>query len=417
MEIPNTLNEGIPLPFYSENFLETDFDNVSLPRQNFCEYFLYALRSRIIHDPIFANYVQENPVDVIYHVKRFKKYNQVYIGMQGIVNENQIIKEVGENFSPLKGPQFSFYSEEWFEEIVDNYLTKNFNYCVLLSSSYSLTNDQDNMEIPLWWYRKLIPVLPYSGLIAEIIDKKYDIKIEDQKVYINMITDSSGNSGVTTIPKDTRILEDVLEGGTPALKYRYMSDYGDYNTYSADFSRILEHIRKTIMNMFISGAMILLDNDPIIANWNLIPYILIDSDFNIITIPNLYIPNWKDYRLIAYDGAFETLLRQSLYRINSWNYGLIFLDYHQSNLVLYRLSQKMFELDLDQNPIVYGSVVILPVITYQRAAEFADLIDKVIANDNSIVQIKFVPDDDSTRIGKYYDLEKKSSIVVEIIPD
>lgn len=421
MSFSEANSSGILLPFYAEeyDYSVNQEKAVSLPRQNFVTYFLFALRTRIRTSPIAASELIETGAWIDFSWIKQEKYIQIAVLYNQVHHEDSLKPRVGLDYLPLLETEISASIPSWFEEVVDAELDSHFNYAVLLSDKYALRPSDPDCEPPLWWLQTLLPRLPWRQLIEEALatSSEYDVFVQDDRVYINMISNSSENvsrnSGISSVPAGTRILEDAIEGGTTALAYRDLPDYGDYAHYYERFEKIQLHAIAYILRIFDQGALPLFSDDSLIARWNLVPLVHYAAG-RFEKVNTFYIPAWEDIRITGYDGVFKTLYRQSEYMAGTVEANLVYFYSYDKNWIVYNLANKVQEIIPAGTLIMDNAIAVMTIADYKTAVQIADLIEEL--RDSATVKMvkQAVSETDSTAVGKYYDLQRKTFVVISI---
>jgi hypothetical protein len=254
-------------------------------------------------------------------------------------------------------------------------------------------------------------------LVQEALNtsSEFEIFVEDSRVYINLISNSPANiarnSGISSIPAGTRILEQVQEGGLTALAYRDLPDYGDYSEYAVRFEKISQHAIEYILNVFDQGALPLFSDDSLISRWNLVPLVHFAAG-RMEKVQSFYVPAWQDIRITGYNGVFSTLYRQSKYMAGTIEANLLYLYTGDRKWVIYNLANKFRELTGSGTLILDNAIAVLTVTDYSTAVKLADLIEEMRNSEGIKTVSRTVSETDSTAIGKYYDLQRKSFVVI-----
>lgn len=354
------MDYGVALPFYVENYLE-DINpaHKKTPAQNYTPYDLFALKSKIEHDPLYVDYSKKHrcTIGFDYHYRNLLLY--VHIG----------IVELGENDDEETS------SPEWFKKLVYYYLNTHADYVVVYSDAYPIVNP----DIPYWWLQYVLPYLDMDRMVRNVF---YPEQLEDDttkiapydhfyahgKIYVKFIDFEDPN---TFFNPDRA---DVTEIGDPAKLRKNHLPRGDYALYLERYTNLKDEIETAVKTLYKIGALpIKSEEQKLINDWSLKPLV---STNGIHQKSSLYFPNWNDERLTSYDGSFNLIKRQLRYYNKQCDYRIVFIHLHgnpdrkKTERIMYDLSQKFgkkeFYLDHD--------FVGLEVESKEEAVEIADRI-------------------------------------------
>ena|SRR5438132_5472827 len=123
-------------PFYRER--GTNYPgraDALMPGQNFKEHALYMLRTRIEHDPMYAEYANRYSTSLAFR----NRPNGDRISIEIVIHR------VEESRPDTEYRSVEVVSPEWLQHLVDKWVNKHAEYAVLFSDEYEVK------DVPAWW--------------------------------------------------------------------------------------------------------------------------------------------------------------------------------------------------------------------------------------------------------------------------
>lgn len=327
-------------------------NGVKMPGQNFHEYQLLSLRTRVAHDPKFAQFAIEHGAELVY-LPAIKGDR---------VSMELVIRKLGEYIPEKDYQEVEILRPDWLQELVDKWVVKNVDYSVIISDQYPIE------EIPNWWLAEVMPNIDLTNLIQDVwfsnddrLAEDYDVFYQGGAIYIQLVDDTKDHSGPYT-PS----ISDFMYTGDRVVK-RGESSYGDHADAHIRYDNLHIAVYYHLVNLYKLGMMSLPQNSHIIKDWNLAPYI---------NGKGLYFPSWCDVRIYHYDGMVNLLQRQLKSHQSQWDYQNVYYYIGNNNLIKHYVVQYLQHYS---NDIIrfYDGIIPVKVSNYKDAIIIANQIDYI----------------------------------------
>lgn len=410
---------GAITPFYKDKTKLNPVGWEPYPGQNYTEYHLFSLRTRVEADPTYASYNAENATNIGFR----NVYMEGFDGTPGVIRVFLVIEKMGEedyvkNVVPTEPMRVVTVKPEWIQEVTDRHLNRYRDYCVVLTDQYPVSL---NNPLPAWWINEMLPRLNIRKILLEAwydgvenpadeIDS-YDYFFENGNIYIRLINPYQDFTG-----EYSPALGEKLSTGEQVVQ-RQVATYGDYSTYSLRYHSLQKAIIKTLKDYYRKGVLALESDDPIINRWKLTPLEDWEREAQAIggaQSQGLYIPAWQDIRLTSYDGYIPLLRRQMDSSEGQWDYLKLFL-YIGTNAMIHHAISHVNNISGRGTLITQNTTALFDVSSYDDAIAVADSVSMILDEvQGSSVRRPYVLSSRSKELGVnetvYYDATRSQLI-------
>lgn len=378
---------GVPLPFYREYGLENPDGKTLMEGQNYGEHQLFALRTRLEHDPLYADLSTREGTKIT-----FRRYPSD-IGMRVHLQISSV---------DVKSGDIYYLTPPWLEDRVKYWLDQHKDYFTLISDQYPIVLER---HIPSWWLREIISKINVKALLREaLIDEMgddgryldltpYDFFYEDGRLYIRLIDhNNKDNVGVWTS-------NEPLESGERAFK-RLDVNYGDYKYFSSRYYQIYTRLIEHLENWYERGALVLEPTSHLIKDWRMM---------ELQEHRGIYVTSWQDIRFTLYDGVTPMLSRQLISSRNNWDFQMIYYYIGNNPAALHDIVTVIPQLS-----IIYNNILMVRINNIDDAISYADAISDLSVTSYGKVKRSLTRKEG---VPGYYDLLRGKIIYIERIKD
>lgn len=363
-------------------------NGVKMPGQNFHEYQLLALRTRVAHDPKFAQFSKEYSVELVY----------LPATRGDRISMELVIRKMGEYNPEIDYQEVEILKPDWLQELVDKWINQNDDYAVVISDQYPID------EVPNWWLAEVMPNLDLTNLIQDVwfgqdtrSAEDYDVFYQAGAIYIQLVDHSKDHSGPYT-PSD----KDYMYTGDRAIK-RGESSYGDHADAHVRYNNLHVALYKHVINLHKMGIMSIPHNSHLIKQWSLAPFI---------GGRNLYFPSWCDVRLYHYDGMVNLIQRQMKSHKSQWDYQYIYYYIGKNKLIKHYVAQYLQHYSGDVVKF-YDGIVPIKIDNYKDAINIANQIDYIKDTATGSVSTLITTATKNNKFPKLYYIEMSTQQLIE----
>lgn len=384
---------GVALPYYREYGISDPKGIQYIEGQNYGEHQLFALRTRLESDPLYADLATEEGTRIC-----FRKYPDTFnIGDKKIQGMRVYLQIVTVDVDTAK----TYYLEpDWLKERVDYWLNKHQDYFVILSDQYPVSS---TIDIPVWWSHEILDHVNMSYLYKDVYEpvdredlsriKNYDYFTENGTLFMRLIDDNSPYNIGELTPRES------LSTGERNYRRNY-AQYGDLKFYSQRYYDLQFKLIEFLEGLYIRGSLVLDHDSPLIKNWDMVELSHHDG---------IYTVSWSDARLGVYDGITQMLSRQLPSSIQNWDYQLLYY-YLGDNPVLLHDTVAV----IPQVSYILGDVLMVRVDNISDAISYADAISELKSYSYGTVKIETKRSPNSYG---YYDLLRSRVMYIHRVED
>ncbi len=363
---------GAKTKFYREWSTNYPASRMPIPGKNYTEYQLFALRTRVAMDPLYAKFAKKYATNLAYQKQFFNNRMTMFLCVERLpppdyARETEPKKwPIGLDTVPTGFHGVETLQPDWLQALTDEWSETYPDYSALISDSYPIGHEE---KVPNWWLTEVMPLFNIGPLIKKTFFPHnpsfdvtgYDWFYEAGTYYINMISPGNieDNSGIWSCH-----VGDLLNTGEQALE-RGDIVYGDFQDFQRRFHDLQSLVFDTLIDMYQRGVLALEPNNTLISRWQLAE--LLDS-------PGLYEPAWKDVRLTSYGGISNLLQRQSDSSSKRWDYNKVYFVIGDDPVARYEFT-KWYNLTFSTQPVMMGSLLVANVDSYAMAIQIADQLE------------------------------------------